>query len=181
MGRTVGLLLIPVLVIGPTAADGVDEPDPATVAAQQAAAAEFFDWPTPESIGDLAPGTVLDTREVPVTVGAGESSSLLTLPLTASQIMYRTTDVLGRPSAAVTTVLRPTGVPELADSIIGVSQGGLMVTPEHNLDYVAESSTWSGVAGMALIGMARAYGVDLDTCLTEGGRRHAGLADPRRR
>lgn len=111
VGRTVGLLLIPVLVIGPTAADGVDEPDPATVAAQQAAAAEFFDWPTPESIGDLAPGTVLDTREVPVTVGAGESSSLLTLPLTASQIMYRTTDVLGRPSAAVTTVLRPTGVP----------------------------------------------------------------------
>lgn len=299
VGRTVGLLLIPVLVIGLTAADGVDEPDPATVAAQQAAAAEFFDVPAPESIADLAPGTVLDTREVPVTVGAGESSPLLTLPLTASQIMYRTTDVLGRPSAAVTTVLRPPGVPgrstgravmyasyydsldpadspsraiagmpvsdasnidgelavvaglllagetvimpdiqgerrifavgeeyahitldalraaaaspdspytddmptvlagysggaiaaawsatlvadyapELADSIIGVSQGGLMVTPEHNLDYVAESSTWSGVAGMAFIGMARAYGVDLDPYLTEGGRRILATLD----
>jgi hypothetical protein len=45
-----------------------------------------------------------------------------------------------------------------------------MVRPEHNLFYAAEGAGWSGVVGMAIVGMTRAYGVELDPYLTDYGR-----------
>ncbi|WP_010122842.1 lipase family protein [Corynebacterium nuruki] len=295
--RAAGVVLCgPVLVIGVLAADAVIVPDSATVAADSADARGFFGLPAPAVLQDAAPGEPLATREVPVALGARAAGPVLTLPLTATQVQYRTTDAQGRPTAAVTTVLRPPGggngtavmyasyydsldpadspsraiagmpvadastisgelalvapllasgttvilpdiqgergifavgeeyghitldalratartsgsgytgqtptvlagysggaiaaawagslaadyAPEVASSIVGVAQGGLMVTPEHNLDYVAESPTWSAVAGMAFLGMARAYGVDLDPYLTAHGRQVLGGLD----
>jgi hypothetical protein len=288
--RAVGVVLCgPVLVLGLVASDAVVVPDAATVVADADRAAGFFAPPDPAVLSAAAPGEPLSTREVPVAVGARAAGPLVTLPLTAVQVQYRTTDVSGRPAAAVTTILRPPGggngtavmyasyydsldpadspsraiaglpvadasnftgelamvapllaagstvilpdiqgergifavgeeygrvsldalrasartavsgygagtptvlagysggaiaaawaatvagdyAPEVASSIVGVAQGGLMVTPEHNLSYVAESPTWSAVAGMAFVGMARAYGVDLDPYLTARGR-----------
>ncbi|MDN6438405.1 lipase family protein [Corynebacterium nuruki] len=60
--------------------------------------------------------------------------------------------------------------PEIAEHVIGVAQGGTMVRPEHNLAYAGEGPKWSGVVGMALAGMARAYGDDLTPYLTDFGR-----------
>lgn len=61
--------------------------------------------------------------------------------------------------------------PELLDRIVGVAQGGLFVNPVNNLGYAGEGPMWSGVVGMALVGLARAYDIDVDQYLTERGRR----------
>lgn len=61
--------------------------------------------------------------------------------------------------------------PDIAENIVGVAQGGVMVRPEHNLAYAGEGAKWSGVVGMALTGMADAYGDDLSPYLTDLGKR----------
>jgi hypothetical protein len=60
--------------------------------------------------------------------------------------------------------------PDIAQNIVGVAQGGVMVRPEHNLAYAGEGAKWSGVVGMALTGMADAYGDDLSPYLTDLGK-----------
>lgn len=67
--------------------------------------------------------------------------------------------------------------PELRPRIVGVAQGGLFVNPVNNLGYAAEGPLWSGVVGMALVGLSRAYEIDVDQYLTEHGERV--LADVR--
>jgi hypothetical protein len=59
----------------------------------------FYDYSA--SLSGIAPGTVLRTRSVAF------SDSGLTVPVTATQILYRTTDELGDPTVAVTTVVAP--------------------------------------------------------------------------
>lgn len=61
--------------------------------------------------------------------------------------------------------------PELTDNIVGVAQGGVMPRTEHNLYYAGEGSKWSGVVGMALTGLANAYGDDLTPYLTDFGKK----------
>ncbi len=51
--------------------------------------------------------------------------------------------------------------PELARNIIGSAAGGIFVDPGHNVHYVNGSAVWSGVLPMALVGLAKAYHVDL--------------------
>jgi hypothetical protein len=53
------------------------------------------------SLAALAPGTVLRTRSVNVAENGNPT------PITAEQILYRTTGQLGQPTATVTTMLRP--------------------------------------------------------------------------
>ena len=55
----------------------------------------------PASYADAAPGTVLATRQVTVSF----AGSPATAP--ATQVLYRTTDQLGRPAATIATVMRP--------------------------------------------------------------------------
>lgn len=56
------------------------------------------------SLGPVAPGTVLRSRAVQV-AEAGAST-----PVTATQVLYRTTGERGQPTVTVATVLRPVGV-----------------------------------------------------------------------
>ncbi|TWH24171.1 secretory lipase [Rhodococcus rhodochrous J45] len=53
------------------------------------------------ALGDVAPGTVLRTREVPY------AAPDLATPITTTQVLYRTTDQQGAPSVTVATVIRP--------------------------------------------------------------------------
>lgn len=53
-------------------------------------------------LGAVAPGTVLNEREVMVDALGGTQT-----PLPAFQLLFRTTDQLGQPALAVTTVIRP--------------------------------------------------------------------------
>ncbi|WP_454197469.1 lipase family protein [Nocardia sp. Marseille-Q1738] len=54
-------------------------------------------------LADIAPGTVLRTRTVAL------APTGVQLPLTATQLLYRTTGQLGEPAATVATVIRPPG------------------------------------------------------------------------
>lgn len=76
----------------------------------------------------------------------------------------------GSIGAGWASILADSYAPDVAGSIVGVAQGGTMVRPEHNLIYAGEGSDWSGVVGMAMVGMTRAYGVDMDPYLTDRGR-----------
>ncbi len=63
----------------------------------------------------------------------------------------------------------PSYAPELDAKIVGVAFGGTLVDPAHNLRYVEGSTVWAGVIPMALIGIGRAYGIDLTPYLSEYG------------
>jgi hypothetical protein len=65
--------------------------------------------------------------------------------------------------------LAPTYAPDLNKNLIGAAFGGVLVHPAHNLPYVEGSSIWAGVAPMALIGIARAYGIDLSPYVNADG------------
>ncbi len=65
--------------------------------------------------------------------------------------------------------LAPTYAPDLNKNLIGAAFGGVLVHPAHNLPYVEGTSIWAGVAPMALIGIARAYGIDLSPYVSANG------------
>lgn len=70
--------------------------------------------------------------------------------------------------------LAPTYAPEVNRHLIGAAMGGVLVDPAHNLHYIAGTEFWSGVLPMALIGIARAFDVDLTRYLTPVGARIFG-------
>ncbi|SNS40282.1 lipase family protein [Rhodococcoides kyotonense] len=78
--------------------DFVSPPQDPSLAEPTPLGEPWFD--PPEGYEQLAPGTVLDTREV--TVGP------LITPTRSTQILFRSTDSKNRPVAAVTTVIVPT-------------------------------------------------------------------------
>ncbi len=57
--------------------------------------------------------------------------------------------------------LAPTYAPRVSERIVGTAIGGVLVHPGHNLHYIDGSLLWSGVLPMALVGLSRAYNVDL--------------------
>jgi hypothetical protein len=59
----------------------------------------FYSYSGP--LSGLAPGTVLRTRSVQI------SASSLPVPLSATQVLYRTQNQLGQPSATVATIIKP--------------------------------------------------------------------------
>jgi len=46
----------------------------------------------------------------------------------------------------------------------------VLVDPDHNLHYINGSAVWAGVMPMALIGISRAFGVDLSPYLSSYGQ-----------
>jgi hypothetical protein len=66
--------------------------------------------------------------------------------------------------------LAPTYAPDVNRDLVGAAFGGVLVDPEHNLHYIDGSSIWAGVMPMALIGIARAYNVDLTPYLSAYGQ-----------
>ena len=61
----------------------------------------FYRYSGTKPLKDVAPGTVLATRAINVAVGTTST------PLSAEQLLYRTTGELGRPTVTVTTVIAP--------------------------------------------------------------------------
>jgi hypothetical protein len=66
--------------------------------------------------------------------------------------------------------LAPTYAPELNSNLVGATFGGVLVHPAHNLRYVEGTPIWAGVMPMAIIGIARAYGLNLDPYMSTYGR-----------
>ena len=71
----------------------------ATATAQAVAADSFYSYDGERPLSSYPPGEVLKTRTVPYHVAG------IPLPLKAVQLLYRTTDAQGRPSANVTSVV----------------------------------------------------------------------------
>ncbi|MCZ4498719.1 MAG: secretory lipase family protein [Marmoricola sp.] len=57
--------------------------------------------------------------------------------------------------------LAPRYAPEIATKMVGSAAGGVLVSPGHNLHYIDGSTVWSGVLPMALVGLSRAFHIDL--------------------
>jgi hypothetical protein len=66
--------------------------------------------------------------------------------------------------------LAPTYAPEINSDIVGAAMGGVLVDPAHNLKYVEGSSSWASIIPMSLVGLSRAYHLDLTPYLTEYGQ-----------
>lgn len=81
--------------------------------------------------------------------------------------------LLGYSGGAIATnwaaALAPSYAPEVNKHLVGATEGGLLVDPAHNLGYVSGSSIWAGIAPMAIVGVARAYDLDLSPYLSAYG------------
>ncbi|MBO0729883.1 MAG: hypothetical protein J2P57_11540, partial [Acidimicrobiaceae bacterium] len=66
--------------------------------------------------------------------------------------------------------LAPSYAPGVNRLLVGAAMGGVLVDPDHNLHYVNGSQQWSGTIPMALIGVARAFHVDLTPYMSAYGR-----------
>lgn len=62
-----------------------------------------------------------------------------------------------------------TYAPDVYAHLIGAAIGGVLVHPAHNLRYVEGSQMWAGVMAMALVGIARAFGIDFRRYLSDRG------------
>jgi hypothetical protein len=65
--------------------------------------------------------------------------------------------------------LAPSYAPDVNRRIVGAAMGGVLVDPAHNLHYVDGSSIWAGVMPMAIVGVGRAFNVDLTPYLSAYG------------
>ena len=87
--------------------------------------------------------------------------------------MPRKIGLIGYSGGAIATEwaaeLAPTYAPDINSRIVGAAMGGVLVDPAHNLHYVDGSTVWAGVIPMAVIGLSRAFHVDLTPYLTEYG------------
>ncbi|NBH11736.1 lipase family protein [Amycolatopsis sp. SID8362] len=81
--------------------------------------------------------------------------------------------LLGYSGGAIATgwaaALAPSYAPDVNRNLVGFTEGGVLVDPAHNLKYVGGSPVWSGVIPMALIGVARGFGIDLRPYASEYG------------
>ncbi len=82
--------------------------------------------------------------------------------------------LLGYSGGAIATnwaaALAPGYAPDVNRRLVGFAEGGLLVDPAHNLTYVAGGVVWPGVIPMAITGVARAYGFDLQPYLSDYGK-----------
>ena len=89
---------------------GESQGAPASKPPQQADA--FYKYSGDRPLRDYKPGAVLKHRAIQLAVGP------ITTPVTAMQLLYRTTDELGQPTATVTTVIAPNPL-TLSPNIVG--------------------------------------------------------------
>lgn len=125
---------------------------------------------------------VSDTEGQPANFAAGREYGMNTLdslraamksPSTGLNSSFTRIAMLGYSGGAIATEwaaeLAPTYAPDVNSRLVGSAMGGVLVHPAHNLHYVEGTPIWAGVMPMALIGIARAYDIDLSPYLTPYG------------
>jgi len=66
--------------------------------------------------------------------------------------------------------MAPTYAPDINARLVGATMGGVLVMPDHNLRYLEGSTIWAGVMPMALLGISRAFEVDLTPYMSDYGK-----------
>ncbi|MFB7372280.1 lipase family protein [Streptomyces sp. NPDC056222] len=78
--------------------------------------------------------------------------------------------LMGYSGGAIATnwaaAMAPAYAPDVNRKLVGFAEGGLLVTPAHNLKYVDGSLAWSGVIPMAIIGVSRSFDIDVKPYLS---------------
>jgi hypothetical protein len=69
------------------------------------------------------------------------------------------------------TELAPKYAPDVNSKLVGTAIGGIYVYPAHNLKYVSGTTMWSGVMPGALVGVARGFGINLNTYASPYGKK----------
>jgi hypothetical protein len=81
--------------------------------------------------------------------------------------------MIGYSGGAIATgwaaALAPTYAPDVNRRLVGATEGGVLVNPAHNLHYIDGSLVWAGVTVMAVIGISRAFHIDLTPYLNASG------------
>lgn len=67
--------------------------------------------------------------------------------------------------------LAPAYAPDVSGRLVGAAMGGVPVDPARSLRYIDGSRVWAGMIPMALVGIGRAYHVDLTAHLSAYGQR----------
>lgn len=93
-----GVRLIALLLLLASAAFAVPAAAQAVVTPEQD---PFYKYEGSAPLKNIAPGTVLKTRTAPFHIAE------IPLPITAVQLLYRSTSALGKPTVNVTSVLLP--------------------------------------------------------------------------
>ncbi len=126
--------------------------------------------------------SVADTEGQSADFAAGPEYGMTTLDGIRAAINSTQTNVsrsarvalMGYSGGAIATgwaaQMAPAYAPDVESRLVGATMGGVLVDPDHNLHYVEGSSQWAGVTPMALVGIARAYGVDITPYLSAYGR-----------
>lgn len=116
---------------------------------------------------DFAAGPEYGTNTLD-SIRAAMNSSSVTLSSRAKVAM------IGYSGGAIATEwaaeLAPTYAPDLNDNLIGAAYGGVLVHPGHNLRYVEGTPIWAGVMPMAILGIARSYGINMQPYLNSYGQ-----------
>jgi hypothetical protein len=83
--------------------------------------------------------------------------------------------LLGYSGGAIATEwaaeLAPTYAPDINERLVGATMGGVLVHPDHNLRYIEGSKVWAGVMPMALVGISRAFDIDLAPYMNDYGKK----------
>ncbi|MCX6471927.1 MAG: triacylglycerol lipase [Corynebacteriales bacterium] len=123
-----------------------------------------------------------DTEGQNADFAAGPEYGMLTLDSLRAISTVPTTQVsdtmkiglLGYSGGAIASnwaaILAPGYAPEINKRLLGVAQGGVLVNPARVLSYASGSVGWGGVVGMAIVGIARGYGVDFGPYISSYGR-----------
>jgi secretory lipase len=81
--------------------------------------------------------------------------------------------MIGYSGGAIATgwaaALAPTYAPDVNRRLVGAAEGGVLVNPAHNLHYIDGSLVWAGVTVMAVVGISRAFHIDLTPYLNSYG------------
>ncbi|MFI6041125.1 lipase family protein [Nocardia sp. NPDC051321] len=123
-----------------------------------------------------------DTEGPNANFGAGPEYGMYTLDSlraarnTAATTMTGTTKIglWGDSGGAIATnwaaIQAPTYAPEINASLVGAAEGGVLVAPGRSLRYGAGTPAWAGVVAMALVGVSRAFDIDLTPYVNDFGR-----------
>jgi hypothetical protein len=127
--------------------------------------------------------SVADTEGETADFSAGPEYGMTTLDGLRAAISSTATNVspsakvalMGYSGGAIATewaaVQAPTYAPDIESRLVGATEGGVLIDPDHNLQYISGSSTWAGVMPMALVGVSRAYKTILQPYLSANGKK----------
>jgi len=123
-----------------------------------------------------------DTQGPTADFAAGPEYGMVTLDSIRATLKARGTGIdpaskfglIGYSGGAIATnwasVLAPSYAPDVNRRIVGAAEGGVLVRPSANLNYIDGSAIWAGVMPMAIVGVARGFHIDLQPYLNDYGK-----------